>query len=189
MDETSNIIVTYLDLMDSQRLMAFKSLQNLDDRIIWLRPFNREWSIGEILDHTRAVNASFLWFSRFFWRIGNLIARRQREKPYETQIDDVYKRPDFPVHVGWLWPSKYSPSNPASYTELKRSLTAQHKLARAFFEPKHPDLLGHVRLYDPAVGRINLIQVLRVGIYHDQHHYGDVSKLAEEFKANTTPVA
>jgi hypothetical protein len=189
MGETSNIIAVYLDIMVSQRMTVFKSLQNLDDRNIWQRPFRSEWSIGEILDHTRAVNARFLWFSLLFWRFGSLFARGQRKKPYETRIDDVYQRPGFPMHMGWLWSSKYSPSNPSSYAEVKRSLTKKHNQIYAFFESKNPDLLGHVRLYDPAVGRINLIQVLRIGIYHDQLHYRDVIKLAEEFKANTTPVA
>jgi hypothetical protein len=31
-------------------------------------------------------------------------------------------------------------------------------------------VLGHVVVWDPAIGRINLIQGLRVSVHHDLHH-------------------
>ena len=34
-----------------------------------------------------------------------------------------------------------------------------------------------VFFWDPAIGRLSLVQVLRVGVHHDQHHYTAVRPL------------
>ena len=43
-------------------------------------------------------------------------------------------------------------------------------------------MLGNLYLYDPWFGWCNLIVTLRIGIYHDQLHYEDIIKRAEEFR-------
>jgi hypothetical protein len=93
------------------------------------------------------------------------------------------------MDVGWLCPPKYTPKRPIPLDSLQQRIDVVHRKYRRFFSAKDPDLLGHVYLYDPALGRLNLIQVLRVGIYHDRLHYQDVTKMADNFKLYTTPVA
>jgi hypothetical protein len=38
-------------------------------------------------------------------------------------------------------------------------------------------LLGHATVWDPAIGKLNLIQVLRVGAHHDEHHVETIRQL------------
>lgn len=185
----TNIVAEYLDLMDAQRERVFAALRGMSEANLWLRPRPGEWCIGEILDHTRAVNASFLPLLRLSWFFGRGLARRWREKPYPTQIDDVYRRPHFPMNVGWLWSPRATPQRPQPLAKLERSLAEAHERYRQFYAAKDASLLGHITVIDPLIGRLNLIQVLRVGIYHDQLHYEDVLKLAAEIKRDTTPVA
>jgi hypothetical protein len=184
-----NIVLEYLDLMDTQRITAFKALESLTEAAIWQQPAQGEWSIGEILDHTRALNASFLPLLQIVWFFGRGLAMRLRHKPYVTQIDDVYRRPGFPMKVGWLWSPRHTPKRQAPLHKIEQSLAGVHARYRAFYTPKEPDLLGHIHVYDPVMGRLNLIEVLRVGIYHDQLHFEDVLALAAELKRHTTPVA
>ena len=39
-----------------------------------------------------------------------------------------------------------------------------------FFSRRSEALLGHVTVWDKLIGRLNLVQALRVGVHHDQHH-------------------
>lgn len=180
---------SYLDLMDQQREQAFQALKHLDEAKIWQRPISNDWCIGEILDHTRAINSSFLPLIRATWFFGKSLAGLNRHKPYAVEIDDVYHRPNFPMNVGWMWPPKYTPRHPAPQKILCQSLLEVHQKYRQFYEGKDPDLLGHISVFDPVIGRVNLIQVLRVAIYHDQLHFQDVIEMAADLRLHTTPVA
>jgi hypothetical protein len=185
-----SIIEQYLQLMDQQREACFRILDGLTEPQLWeSSPREGEWCIGEILDHTRAVNVSFLPMIRGAWFVGRALAAFQRSKPYPTTIDDVYHRPNFPMNVGWLWPPRYSLKKPASLSTLQTSLEKVHAAYRDFYTGKDEALLGHIHLFDPAIGRLNLIQTLRVGLYHDQLHFEDVIRYTHEIKSNTTPVA
>ena len=185
----TNIVHEYLDLMDRQREISFKELVGLPEVFLWDCPQSGGWCIGQILDHTRVTNASFLSFLRLGWFIGRTPASWRRNKPYAVEIDNVYRRPNFPMNVGWLWPPRHSPEKPVGLAELSKSLAHVHAQYRLFYSAKDPDILGHVTLYDPAIGRLNMIQALRVGLYHDQLHYEDALKLADEIKTHTSPVA
>jgi hypothetical protein len=48
---------------------------------------------------------------------------------------------------------------------------------------KDPDVLGNIYAYDPAIGVVNLITGLKVGIDHGQWHYDDLFKLAPSLQA------
>jgi hypothetical protein len=54
---------------------------------------------------------------------------------------------------------------------------------RSFYAGKDPDVLGNLYAYDPAIGVVNLITGLKVGIDHDQLHYDDLFKLAASLQA------
>ncbi len=185
----TNIIHEYLDLMDYQRESTVKTLEGLNEAFLWDCPQTGGWCIGQILDHSRVMNASFLSALRLGWFIGRAPACLRRSKPYAVEIDDVYRRPDFPMAMGWLWPPRHSPKKPASLADLSLAMAQVHAQYRSFYATKNPDILGHVTLYDPAIGRFNLIQGLRVGQYHDQLHFEDALNLAGEIKAHTSPVA
>ena len=44
-------LAVYMNIMDSQRIAAFATLERLNNSQLWQRPAPKEWSIGEILDH------------------------------------------------------------------------------------------------------------------------------------------
>ena len=189
MTSETQIVNVLLDSLDQQREKAFRSLDGLDESRIWQRPITKDWCIGEILDHTRALNSSFLPLLGAAWFFGRPVAHFRRNKPYTTEIDDVYRRPNFPMNVGWIWPPKYTPKKPVPSALIRKKIQEVHQKYRLFYTAKDPNLLGHIHLYDPLLGRLNLILVLRVCLYHDQLHYQDATRMASEFKLYTTPVA
>ncbi len=172
----SDIVKKYLDLLDAQRESAFAALDGLTEFQVWLRPEPKEWCLGEILDHNYLLIASTLPIVRLAWRLQHRTAHRKRSKPYPTEIEDPYHKASFPMWVGFLWKPRSNPRKPTSLEKVMDENRILHAAVRSFYEGKDPDLLGHVHVFDPLFGFINLIVTLRIGIYHDQLHFDDVLK-------------
>jgi hypothetical protein len=178
----SDVLSKYLDLLDSRREAAFDALSGLTDIQLWQRPSPKEWSIGEILDHNYLLIASFLPAVKWMWKLFGWYGRLRRNRPYKTEIEDLYRSPKFPQWVGFLWTPRYNTRKPVLFDELKSELRMLHANIRAFYENKDEDVLGNLHLYDPLFGWCNLIVTLRIGIYHDQLHFDDVLKQSLQFR-------
>lgn len=178
----SSILTEYLTLLDSQRESIFASLESLTDAQLWQRPAPKEWSIGEILDHNYQLFASFLPIVKWIWKVNGWYGRLRRKRPYNIEVVDLYRDPEFPHWVGFLWMPRYNTRKPVSLERLKLETRNLHARIREFYENKDQDILGNLYLYDPVFGWCNMIVTLRIGIYHDQLHYDDVIKRAAQFK-------
>lgn len=174
-----SVVSEHLALLDAQREAIFAELAAVDATRLWERPGPKEWSAGEHLAHAPAVLRSFRQILQAFWTVLAPIGYLRRGRPYETDIDDVYARPDFPLNVGWLWPPRYSPERPATLAVLRELTAAEHGRVRRFYTGKDEAVLGNMPLYDPAIGRLNMIQALRVGVHHDEHHCATIRRLLE----------
>lgn len=172
----SPVIPGYLDLLDQQREVFFRQITGTSPELLWKPPGEKKWSPGEHIDHCRVLLRSFRRIFIVCWPLGYPIARLRLRRPYATDIDDVYERPGFPLNVGWLWKPEHSASRPLGLQELQDKLASEHAAIRHFYSGKEEYLLGHVSLYDPVIGWLNLIQALRVGIYHDAHHFRIAAK-------------
>lgn len=175
-------VAAHLERMHAQRRAIVEALATVPEERLWLRPTPKKWSPGEHLDHTRVLNRSFRRLTSLTWPVVSLLptllpwARRRLERPYPTDIDDVYQRPSTPSWVGFLWSPKRTPSRPASLAELEGALAEEHDAIERCYAGKPEPLLGHVTAWDPAIGRLNLVQALRVVVHHDQHHYSAVRR-------------
>ncbi len=176
----NKIVAEYLELLDYQREAVFTDIKGVETGLLWQRPAEKEWSMGENIDHGRVLLRSFQRILNFIWPVFSQYARFKRRRPYTVTIDDVYERPGFPLNVGWIWPSKYNADNPVSLENLNELYVKEHLAIRRFYENKQEDMLGNLNVFDPAIGWINFIQVLRVGAYHDEHHFRQVRKLFAE---------
>lgn len=156
--------------MDRPRKLLRFDLEAMPSAHLWQRAWSGEWSCSEIIDHMYRVNRSFLSLFRLAWPALRPWAFLRRRLPIDLDIDNVYLRPDFPMRVGRMWPPRYTPTRPASLDSLFLQLQQLHADIRKFYAEKDPRLLGHVPLWDPAIGRLNLITALRVGVYHDELH-------------------
>ncbi len=174
-----SVISEYLALLDAQREAIFAELATVDPARLWQRQGPKAWSAGEHLAHAPAVLRSFRQILGVFWVFLAPIGYLRRGRPYQTDIDDVYARPDFPLNVGWLWPPKYTPERPAALATLHELFIDEHRRVRRFYAGKDVGVLGNTPLYDPAIGRLNMIQALRVGAHHDEHHFATIRRLLD----------
>jgi len=177
--DNSSVIQPYLSLMDEQRREIFALLESVDPTLIWQRPAPKNWSLGENLDHSWRALRSFRHLFMGAWILLSPIGRLRQDRSYPTEIDDVYARPGFPLNVGWMWSPKHTPSRPVALSVLRQEMEAEHKQVRQFIESKSEAVLGNTPLYDPAIGWTNFIQGLRVGIYHDAHHFANIERILE----------
>jgi hypothetical protein len=167
----------YLDLLEDQVAEIYREISGLNQEELWRRPAPDEWSIGENLDHSRVIYSSLLPYFRWIWKAASPIARLFRDRPYAVRIDNVYLRPGFPQNIGWLWPAKNDPEHPASLQELRKLRDETDKEVLDFYRDKRVDVLGHIPLFDPAIGWLNLIQALQSGLYHDQLHFDHIREM------------
>jgi hypothetical protein len=174
----STALVSYLDLMDSQRESVLATLDGLSDASLWRRPAPKEWSMGEILDHNYLVFVSTFSMIRWIWKLNGWYGRLRRNRPYVTEIEDLFRQPNFPHWVGFLWTPRYNPRKQLLFETLITEIRVLHAKVRHFYENKDVAVLGNLYLYDPWFGWCNLIVMLRISIYHDQLHYDDVIKQA-----------
>lgn len=180
---TDNVIPEYLDLLDAQRRAVFEALDGLSEEQIWQRPAPKEWCIGEILSHNVRFLNTFLPGLRFMWRFFGWFGRLRRKRPYVVEIENPYKRPGFPMRAGFLWAPRHNPGKPVPLEELQAEVEAVHGRLRSFYTGKDPDVLGNIYAYDPAIGVMNLITGLKVGIFHDQLHFDDLFEMAASLQA------
>lgn len=177
-----NVVLQYLDLLDAQREAAFSALAGLTEAQVWQRPAPKEWCLGEILDHNYLLIGSTFPYVKAAWKAQRRRAEKRRERPYQTEIEDPYRKPTFPMWVGFLWKPRYTPKHPTTLEKLTAENRDLHTAVRTFYADKDSALLGNTFVYDPLFGWINLIVTLRIGIYHDQLHFDDVFKMVKELK-------
>jgi hypothetical protein len=126
---------------------------------------------------------SFFPLLQLTWNLLGWFGRLRRGRPYAVEIENVYKRPNFPMWTGFLWRPKHKPKKPVPLAVLQAEVEATHERVRAFYRDKDPDVLGNIYAYDPAIGVANLITGLKVCIDHDQLHYDDVLEQAARLRA------
>jgi hypothetical protein len=164
-------IARHLDLLDQQREAIFAELAELPDAALWYRPGPKVWSIGEHLDHTRVINCFSRRLMIACFPVASIFARCCRNRPYQSEINDPYKRLGLPLRLGWIWSPKYTARRPVIIGFLHETPRAEHAAYRNFFNSHDERLLGHTVIADPFIGALNLVQWLRVQGYHDAHHY------------------
>jgi len=172
----------YLALMDDQREKTYAALAGITPEQLWQRPAHGEWSIGEILHHNILVIQSLFPFVRLAWRWFQWYGRMFSENLYKTEIEDPYRKKGYPHWEGFLWAPRYSSGNQVPFSLLYEKTLKAHQEIRKFYTDKYESVLGHIYFLLPVFGKFNLIQALRIGVYHDQLHYDDVIKQWEGIK-------
>ena len=103
------VVSEYMALLDCKREVIFAELATVDDARLpadmlrlWQRSGPREWSAGEHLAHATVVLRSFRQVFHAFWVVLASLGYLRHGRSCETEIDDVYAGPGFPLNVGWL---------------------------------------------------------------------------------------
>ena len=174
-----SVVPEYLDLFDTQLDAMEELLADTPPAKLWETPGPATRSIGEQLHHLAEWLRCYRHRAALFYRAFYPVSWLLRNRPYPTHIDDVYSRDRFPNYVGFMCPERHTPDQTLALGTLTNRLREGHELVREFYRDKSEPILGHIWLYDMAIGWVNLIQALRIAVYHDQHHYDLICELCE----------
>ena len=138
-----SIVLTYLNLLDTQCQLAFAALDSLTEEQIWQRPAPNEWCLGEILDHNYLLIANTLSYIKVAWNVQQRLVIKRCDRSFATGIEDPYRKPSFLMWIGFLWKPCYNPKHPLLLEKLKAENRTLHTAFRAFYADKDPVLLGN----------------------------------------------
>ena len=86
-----SIVLTYLNLLDTQCQVAFAALDGLTEEQIWQRPYPKEWCLGEILDHNYLLIANTLPYVKVAWNVQQRLVIKRCDRSFATGIEDPYR--------------------------------------------------------------------------------------------------
>ncbi len=82
----NSIVAEYLELLDDQRVAIFSEIKGIETSPLWQRPAEKEWSMGENIDHGRVLLRSFRKLLKIIWPILSPYAKLKRHRYYEVLI-------------------------------------------------------------------------------------------------------
>ena len=154
--------------MEAQRQPIQVAAEALSPEAVWARPEAERWSIGENLQHLKKMMGLFRRVSRVALVMERPLARVRHGRPFPIQARNVFsgraRRAPFPIR-----PRR--PATAQTSTALMQDLEREtHELMR-LLRGEEEAVLGHVWLWDPVMGRQNLIQVVHLLALPEEHHF------------------
>jgi hypothetical protein len=164
----SEILGRHLATLARQRRPILEAVEPLSPAVLWARPRPESWSIGETLQHLARMMRLFRRFAAAALPLERPLARVLRRRPYATCSRDLFSgrsrsaprplRPQAPTE----------PTPPVVVVgELERETAS---LARLLVD-EDEGVLGHVWLWDPVMGRQNMLQIVDLLGIHEAHHF------------------
>ena len=172
----------YFAMVQGQRESLYRRIENLPPETIWKRPASRSesggtWSVGQSLEHINKLLRLFRWLYTAYLPIAVPIARAFFVgKPFSVEAEDFFQR-DLPRPPG-LAPRDRSRC-PWPYARLRTSMDGEWERTRRQLEDIPEELAGHVCLWDPLTGKINMMQCLLLDYYHERRHLGFAHRLLD----------
>lgn len=162
---------------------AFKELEALRDDYFQTEEFNGDiynraepdkWSIGEAIYHcyllvklTRQFSEVYLPMAKLFIKIGGIKAREQN-----GHMHNIYAGPTMKA------PKILEPKMERRYSkgELRLMLEEETEKLKSMVSGLTDREAYTIRYPDPVPGWPNVVQMIKVGLIHEQHHYDVLMK-------------
>ena len=164
----SDTLREHFSRMEAQRQPVHDALITLPPDTLWDRPSDDRWSMGETLQHVCKMMRLFRRAAAVALLVERPFAYARRRRPYPTRSRDLFSgramraprliQPDRPAR----------PSSPAVVWGALHQET--QRLSRRLSD-EDERVLGHTWLWDPVMGRQNLLQVVDLLAIHEAHHF------------------
>ena len=164
----------YFRQLDEQRKEFYEDIQlNFDNP--WQRPLPDKWSIGETLYHLLLMAKLFRRFSAFYIPPAKPIAHLRKNKPYKTEIHDIYSEYTSTKKKPMKAPSLIKPPDNLekkwTIDEIRLALDEETKRLKHLVESIDEPIAGHIVFPDPVAYYPNLIQTIHILAIHEAHHF------------------
>lgn len=160
--------------LKQQREILYPTLKSLTKVQLWERPKKNKWSIGEMIYHLYLITKMLRVAAIITIPCTKLFARMMRNKPFDSDINDIYKQYKEKHGKGMKAPFILNPPkkiyNTMDYNELKQLLIKETLKVSQVVEDIDEDIAGHIIFLDPVANNPNLIQAIQLLAIHEAHH-------------------
>ncbi|KOO49144.1 DinB family protein [Viridibacillus arvi] len=160
--------------LKQQREILYPTLKSLTKVQLWERPKKNKWSIGETIYHLYLITKMLRVAAIITIPCTKLFARMMRNKPFDSDINDIYKQYKEKHGKGMKAPFILNPPKKIYYTmdynELEQLLIKETLKLSQVVEDIDEDIAGHIIFLDPVANNPNLIQAIQLLAIHEAHH-------------------
>jgi hypothetical protein len=160
--------------LTSQRDQFMLKTQPLTHDILWHRIDDGKWSIGEHLYHLYLILRMVKVATKFSFLLIPY-AKMKRNKPFKTEIYDIYAEFKEKKGRGMKAPRILVPPKRIRYAldwkELEELLLNETSEMKELVKNIEEDIAGHILFLDPIAKYPNLIQAIQLLAIHEKHHF------------------
>ncbi|NMD69394.1 DinB family protein [Bacillus sp. DNRA2] len=165
---------THFLTLKQQRDSILPALNLLSMAQLWERPNENKWSIGESIYHLFLIAKMLRVAAIITIPCTKFYAKLRRNKPFDRNINDIYKEYKEKHGRGMKSPFILNPPNKIYHSmginELDQLLLHETIKLMELVEDIDQDIAGHIIFFDPVANNPNLIQVIQLLAIHEAHH-------------------
>ena len=156
------------DQIEQLRAPVYERLSELSSDALWQKPEDGGWSFGQNLEHIYKLMRLARWAFKVAC-VGKPLAVLRRHRPYATTTTNPFISGRMPAPPG-IRPKDRS-SAPIPFDRMRRNLDGELEMWRSMTGPLADNIAGHICVWDPVVGLINMHQAVVVLRFHEEHHF------------------
>ncbi|MCJ8013617.1 DinB family protein [Paenibacillus sp. KQZ6P-2] len=175
----SESMAQHFHTLFQQRSQFTLQLHSLSQEQLWDRKEEGKWSIGEHVYHLYLIMRMLKVTTKWSFVLIPY-AKMKRNKPFATEIHDIYVEFKEKKGRGMRAPWILEPPNKIRYAmnarELEQLLLNETNEMKALVENMEEDIAGHIVFLDPIAHYPNLIQSIQILVIHEKHHFTIIEK-------------
>lgn len=170
----SKSMAHHFHLLQEQRTHYLPCIHSLSQEQLWHREKEGKWSIGEHFYHLYLI-LKMLKTATKFSLILTPYAKMRRNKPFATEINDIYEEYKNKKGRGMRAPGILVPPSKIRFTlssdEIEQLLVNETSAMQELVKNIEENIAGHIVFPDPLAHYPNLIQSIQLLAIHEKHHF------------------
>ncbi len=182
----SNSMAHHFHTLQEQRAHSLPRIHSLSQEQLWHREHEGKWSIGEHFFHLYLI-LKMLKNATKFSLLLTPYAKMRRNKPFATEIHDIYEEYKNKKGRGMRAPGILVPPSNIRFTlssdEIEQLLVNETNAMQKLVKNIEEDIAGHIVFPDPIAHYPNLIQSIQLLAIHEKHHFRIIDEQYNELMA------
>ncbi|OXS74040.1 hypothetical protein B1B04_10525 [Lysinibacillus sp. KCTC 33748] len=170
----SNNMAHHFHTLQEQRTHYLPCIHSLSQEQLWHREKEDKWSIGEHFYHLYLILKMLKTATKFSLLL-TPYAKMRRNKPFATEIHDIYDEYKSKKGRGMRAPGILVPPSKIRFTlnsdEIEQLLINETSAMQKLVKNIEEDIAGHIVFPDPIAHYPNLIQSIQLLAIHEKHHF------------------
>ena len=170
----SSSMAHHFHTLQEQRILYLPCIQSLSREQLWHREKEGKWSIGEHFYHLYLILKMLKTATKFSLLL-TPYAKMRRNKPFATEIHDIYEEYKNKKGRGMKAPGILVPPSKIRFTlssdEIEQLLLNETSAMQELVKNIEEDIAGHIIFPDPIAHYPNLIQSIQLLAIHEKHHF------------------